>query len=160
MTTRYITLAALIAFASPLPAQDSASVAKLLDAQYARFSQAYVTLDPDAVANLYTEDALYLSPGADIKRGRPAVREEFKRFFDSVRSRGDSIRIVFTIVDRKISGGLAGEVGYFDLTTKSGGTARTGRGKFVVIWVRGSDGNWRFRTDTYNDITPPRREPQ
>ena len=156
--TRHLAFAALLALAPPLSAQDSAAVAKLLDAQYARFSQAYVALDPDVVANLYTEDAYYMSPGADIKRGRAAVREEFKRFFDSVRSRGDSIRIVFTIVDRKISGGMAAEVGYFDLTSKpSGGESRTSRGKFVAIWARGADGAWRFRTDTYSDVTPPRR---
>lgn len=157
MTSHRVVFAALIGFTAPLSAQDSAAVARLLDAQYARFSQAYVALDPDAVANLYSEDAHYLSPGADIKRGRAAIRDEFKRFFDSVRSRGDSIRIVFTIVDRKISGGLAAEVGYFDLTGKtSSGESRTSRGKFVVIWVRGGDGVWRFRTDTYSDVTPPR----
>lgn len=151
-----LSVAALALAAFPAFAQDSASVARQLDAHYATFSKAYVDLDPDAVANLYTEDALYLSPGADIKRGRAAVRDEFARFFGGVRSRGDSMQIVFTIVDRRIAGGLAAEVGYFDLTTRPrGGQPRTGRGKFVVIWVRGADGVWRFRTDTYNDVGRP-----
>lgn len=157
MTINLFSLAALVLLAAPLSAQDSASVAKQLDAHYARFSQAYVALDPDAVANLYTEDAFYLSPGSDIRRGRAAVRQEFASFFASVRSRGDSLRIVFTIVDRKISGGLAAEVGYFDLTSRPNvGEPRTSRGKFVVIWVRGIDGVWRFRTDTYSDVSRPR----
>jgi len=156
MTTFRIAIA-LLAIATPVTAQDSASVGKQFEAQYARFSQAYVTLDPDAVANLYTDDAYYMSPGVDIKRGRATIRSDFAGFFDSVRSRGDSVRIAFTILDRRISGALATDIGYYDLTGKArSGESRTDRGKFVVIWVRGTDGAWRIRTDAYSSITPPR----
>lgn len=161
MTSYRMIFAALITLAAPLSAQDSAAVAKLFDAQYARFSQAYVALNPDAVASLYTDDAYYMSPGMDIKRGRVTIRSDFAGFFDSVRSRGDSVRIAFTILDRRISGALATDIGYYDLTGKArSGESRTDRGKFVVIWVRGTDGVWRIRTDAYSSITPPQRAPQ
>ena len=40
---------------------------KGIDEIYRKFSKAYDDLDAKAVANLYTDNAAYLSPGSDIR---------------------------------------------------------------------------------------------
>jgi hypothetical protein len=53
-----------------------------IDDIYRRFSEAYKKLDARTVANLYTDDAFYLSPGSDIKRGREKILAVFSGYFD------------------------------------------------------------------------------
>lgn len=154
MTKHFLAATVVLASCAPLRAQDSASVARQLDVQYGRFSQAYITLDAETVASIYAEDAFYMSPGSDIQRGRATIRRQFAEFFDAVRTRGDSVTIAFAIVDRRVAQGLAADVGYCTLSTKApSGQSRSSRGKFAVIWVPAADGRWRIRTDSYSDVT-------
>ena len=126
-----------------------------LDAVYERFSQGYATLAPDLVADLYTEDALYLSPRGDIKRGRVAIAAGFTRMFEGAREKGDTLRIAFDRIQRAISGHMAYEVGYYTLVrTSADGQQKTSRGKFAVVLMRGADGVWRFQVDGYSSAPP------
>lgn len=124
-----------------------------LDAIYTTFSKAYETLDPAAVANLYTEDALYLVPGDDVLRGRKAILDNFTGFFGSTREAGSTLRIRFEIVDRQVSESLATDVGYFILSqsTKDGRDSAS-RGKFVVVAKKQKDGAWRIHVDGYSGV--------
>lgn len=137
-----------------------AAIVAELDAVYARFSQAYAELDPDMVANLYTRDALYLSPSRDIDRGRERIRKNFAGMFQRTRDAGESLRISFDRIDRRVSGDLAYEVGYYTLVrTSASGERKTSRGKFTVVLVRGKeDGTWRFKVDGYS-AAPPASSP-
>lgn len=129
-----------------------------LDAIYATFSKGYETLDPAAVANLYTEDALYLQPGDDILRGRKGILANFTGFFDSVRKSGSTVRIRFEIVDRQVSENLATDLGYFILTRSAKeGRENTNRGKFVVVARKQKDGTWLIHVDGYSGIEEPRK---
>jgi uncharacterized protein (TIGR02246 family) len=161
------TLAAAVLSLALLPAALSAQATHSpgtashpgIDAVYATFSRAYETLDPAAVANLYTEDALYLEPGGDIRRGRKAILDNFTGFFDSVREAGSTVRIRFEIVDRQVSENLATDVGYFTLSrsTKDGRDS-TDRGKFVVISKKQADGAWRLHVDGYSGVAEPGKQ--
>jgi uncharacterized protein (TIGR02246 family) len=158
------TLAAAVLSLTLLPAALSAQATRGpgaaahpgLDAIYTTFSKAYETLEPAAVANLYTEDALYLAPGGDILRSRKAILDNFTGFFGSVREAGSTLRIRFEIVDRQVSESLATDVGYFILTrsTKDGRDS-TNRGKFVVVAKKQADGIWRFHVDSYSGVEEP-----
>jgi ketosteroid isomerase-like protein len=174
MTTRRLRCALLLAAGGLLAAAGAAAqrpadaagrrASRTMDSLYAVFTRAYETLTPGLVSNLYAEDAFYLSPGDTIQRGRAYIHGSFARFFDSVRARGDSISIAFEIVDRRVSGGLGTDVGYYNLRSWPKGEApRTSRGKFVVIWQRRADGTWRIQADGYSGVefgsTPPPRRP-
>lgn len=140
----------------PSTPADPAAVVAELDQVYATFSRAYAELDPDIVADLYTESALYLSPNRDIDKGRATIRESFAGMFERTRQKGESLRITFDRIDRQISGSLAYEVGYYTLVrTQADGQARTSRGKFVVVLIRGADGRWRFQVDGYSQAPAP-----
>ncbi|MCO6512496.1 MAG: SgcJ/EcaC family oxidoreductase [Aridibacter famidurans] len=126
---------------------------KRIDGIYAKFSKAYDDLDPSAVANLYTEDAAYLSPGSEITVGRDTILANFTRSFESVKSRKLKWQISFRIVQRQVAGDLGYDVGIYTLTaTQADGASRTDRGKFVVVTTKGKDGVWRFQVDGYSDL--------
>ena len=61
--------------------RDTEADVRDIESIYERFGQAYKRLDPDRAASLYTEDALYLPPGGDVRRGRAAIHETFESFF-------------------------------------------------------------------------------
>lgn len=124
-----------------------------IDNIYRRFSEAYKKLEPLAVTDLYTEDAFYLSPGSEITRGREKIRANFEEFFRSVRENGGSLSISFRILDRRVSGDLAYDVGIYTLTQKRlNSEARTSTGKFVVVIRRMQNREWRFHVDSFSDL--------
>lgn len=123
-----------------------------IDDVYRRFSEGYRKLDAEAVTNLYSEDALYLAPGSDIKRGREKIAEIFSGFFDSVETSGGSLTISFRIVERNVSKDLGYDVGVYTLAQKRGGGTRSSQGNFVVVARRMKNGDWKFALDTYHDL--------
>lgn len=135
-------------------AESRQQIDRAIEAQYARFSEGYRRADPDMVADLYTDDAVYLLQDQDVLRGRAAVREEFARFLAPFRERGEQGAVIrFEIVERDVQGDLAYDVGYYAV----GQGPRAG--KFLVIWKRGSDGVWRIHADAESGLRPARRTP-
>lgn len=127
-----------------------------VDEPYQRFATAYATLDADRVAQIYAEDALMLPPGGDILRGRAAIRDRYARGFDADRERGHTRRITFELVDRVASGDLRSDYGYYTIIGRSSdGHEERSRGKFSKVWIRGGDGVWRIRSDSYSPAHGP-----
>lgn len=126
---------------------------KGIDEIYKVFSESYRTLKPEMVANLYTEDAAYLSPNEDVTNGRQAILENFTRFFDYVRNNGENMTISFEILQRKVEKKIGYDVGIYTIRRyKDGKEVITGQGKFVVVAVKEKDGKWRFQVDGYSDL--------
>lgn len=160
----WIAVAGLLIVAGPASAQTKAEPQSLtrdqgvaahagLDDIYRRFTEGYRKLDAAQVAGLYTEDALYLAPGADLQRGRGAIEGQFAGFFRTVQSEGARLEIAFQIVARQVSNDLAYDVGIYTLTRlKEGEPPRSGRGKFVTVARRDRDRMWRFQVDGYSDL--------
>ena len=124
-----------------------------LDEIYRRFSEGYKKLDPVAVASLYSDDALYLAPGTDVQRGRKLIQAGFANFFRAVKDRGARLEISFRIIERRVSGALAYDVGIFTLVqSREGSEPERSRGKFVVVARRMKDGSWGFQVDSYSDL--------
>ncbi len=121
-----------------------------IDAVYERFSQAYDEWDTQAMVDLYTDDALYLSGDGAIRRGRAAIEESFS-FLQRVKDRGETVSISFRLIDRAIEGDLAYDVGYYQtISTPADGEPRTSVGKFITVLKKQTDGSWRFQVDGYN----------
>ncbi|MGB7069563.1 MAG: DUF4440 domain-containing protein [Pyrinomonadaceae bacterium] len=124
-----------------------------IDGIYAKFSEAYDRLDAKMVTDLYTDDALYLTPESGIERGRALIFRTFNGFFNSIREEGGRLDISFNIIERRVSTGLAYDVGVYSLTSKGkNGTSRTSKGKFVVIALKLKNGQWKFQLDSYSDM--------
>ncbi len=140
--------------AFPLAAQDRATD-RALAAVYARFTEAYRQADARMVADLYTEDAFYLQPDSDVLQGRPKVLGAFQSFLDPVKQQGKpGPAIYFDIIERKISGNLGWDIGYYRLGPPGSDSASAQRGgKFIVLWRKDSDGQWRIHADGYSGLT-------
>ena len=118
------------------------------DSAYTRFSEAYRTLNPAMVANLYATDGWYIQQGDSVRRGRPAIQQIFERYFSSSRQRGDSLRISFEFMDRAVDGSVGYDIGWYILKSWGvGRPARESRGKFIVLWKRARDGAWTMHAD-------------
>ena len=86
--------------------------------------------DFDAIAQLYTEDAVLLPPGSPLIKGRAAIGAMWRSMAEQVVSPNVSA------VDVKALGLLAArEIGVYSLKTK-GANPQELTGKYVVIWER------------------------
>ena len=126
-----------------------------IDDIYRTFSDGYRKLKPELVANLYTEDAAYLSPGSEVTNGRSEILEGFARMFKSLESRNLTAEISFRILQRKVEKKMGYDVGIYTLKYfKDGKEVNISKGKFVAVAVKGKDKKWRFQVDGYSDIKP------
>ena len=127
-----------------------------IDAIYATFSKAYRELNVDLVANLYTEDANYLSPGAPMTDGRVKIRENFTGFFEQIKKNAQTMEIKFQILNRDVDQRIGHEVGIYTLNIfKEGKQIQSGQGKFFVVTKKIGD-KWHFKFDGYSDLKPAR----
>ena len=147
----------LLAQTSNLILENGVSAHKEIDTVYAKFSEAYRTLNAELVTNLYSADAKYLPPDDDILSGRDAIRPTFQSFFDYVKTRGENMTISFHIFQRKVSKDLGYDVGIYTIQTfKDGKKLGEGKGKFIVVAVKNGKG-WKFQVDGYNNLKPEKR---
>ena len=130
---------------------------KGIDNVYKTFSESYRTLKPELVANLYAEDSAYLAPNRDIMNGRKAILANFKRFFNNVKSREQSMTISFQVFQRKVTKKMGYDVGIYTIDFyKDGKKINDSKGKFVVVAVKGKDKKWHFQVDGYSSLKPPK----
>jgi uncharacterized protein (TIGR02246 family) len=109
-----------------------------------KLGSAVARKDYAAMAALYTENAMVLPPDGEIVSGRPAI-EEFWRSAASALGLTDA---ALKTRDLEVAGDTAYEVGEASLTVGSGQVTV----KYLVVWVRGSDGDWRLHRDIWNTM--------
>ena len=108
------------------------------------------------VAELYTEDAFYLVPEQNIRRGRVAILKNFATFFDYNKQAGRKLSITFQIVGRRVENSLGYDVGIYTLRSfKDGKQLAQDQGKFVVVTTKQKNGSWKFALDGYSGLEPP-----
>lgn len=116
------------------------------------YRRAALAGDARAVAALYTDDAVELPASEPLVRGRAAIEQRYRKFFD-----GPVKRTAFTFshLEATIEGNVAYAVGTYDqrLALPSGQTV-SDAGKFVVI-LRRTQGVWRAAYAIYNGDAPP-----
>ena len=98
------------------------------------------------VADLYTEDAALMPPGAARLDGRDAIQQFWQGMLDA--GVGE-ISVATQEVEE--AGNSAVEVGIISATAPGDGDARvTLSGKYIVVWRRDGGGNWRLHRDIWN----------
>jgi ketosteroid isomerase-like protein len=106
------------------------------------FGSAVARKDYAAMAALYAENAMVLPPDGPIVSGRRGI-EEFWRSAAAALGLTDA---VLTTRDLEVAGDTAYEVGEANLKVGSGQVMV----KYLVVWVKGGDGNWRLHRDIWN----------
>ncbi|HTT00997.1 MAG TPA: nuclear transport factor 2 family protein [Steroidobacteraceae bacterium] len=113
--------------------------------------KAFNSGDMDALASLYTDDAVVQAPNAPAARGSAAIRDFFTK------QRADMQGAGLTVVEGARSDvGLAGDLAWqgdtYTVTDKSGATVESG--KTLAVFQR-KDGKWLMVRDTWNSDAPP-----
>ena len=110
------------------------------------FSAAYVRGDADSMAALYTDDA------AIFPEGTPAIvgREPIRRYWTLAPNRRVTSHVLMP--DRiEIAGDIAHDYGRFQIAGETDGAPwGPSFGKYLVVWRRGHDGQWRMHLDMWN----------
>lgn len=124
-----------------------------LDGVYASFTRAYAEANVQALMDeVYADSAFYLPPGSPILRGQDQFRGQFAFLEPYGRDQRPGPRIEFEIVDRDVRDDLAYDIGLYTIRPPDAPEAAGSRGKFIVIWKRNADGEWRIWADGYSPV--------
>jgi uncharacterized protein (TIGR02246 family) len=130
---------------APLSAADTAAIETIQQ----RFAAAFLRRDFEALAALYTEDAVLMPPNAPAVQGRAAVKAWMAAF--------PTITGLTISIDR-IEGraDLAYVRGAYTMTLRPEGAEApvTVRGKYMEIRRRQSSGEWLLEADMFNSDHP------
>jgi len=155
LKTAAVVAAGLIALAGCQPATyDSAADEALVGEISKAWTAGYNAGDADAVANLYTEDAVVMPPGTPSLVGREAIRNFIAS--DAAASKAAGLTFNVSSSSMGVTPDLAWEHGTFTITDVSGATVDAG--KYLSIFQK-KDGKWMLYRDTWNSDMAPAPAP-
>lgn len=111
----------------------------------AAFKEAFNKRDAASLAKLFTEDAKLMPANVPVMTGRPGIQSYWQAGFNQGVS-----RIEKTPIDVQVFGDTAIEISRFVVSIGE----RTIKGKDMLVWKRGTDGQWRIAADIWNNDQP------
>jgi uncharacterized protein (TIGR02246 family) len=146
--TTVVLLAGNISFAASAP-----SAVDEVRTTRTAWNDAYNTGDVNRLIALYTEDAVSMAPGIPATVGRPAIKTDLGMFLAD-----NKVHETAQIQDIMIQGDLAVErANYVAQITPRKGKPFTERGKHIVAYRRGPDGQWRVKWEIWNSDAPEQK---
>ena len=128
-----------------------ASIIRAMDEEFMRLLAAGEL--EQLTANFYAEDAQFLPPNLPAFVGRPAIQQALEGLIaaglNQLSLRPDKI---------EVSGDLTYAIGRYQLTIKpASGAEIHDEGKYLLVYRRQPDGQWRAVADIFNsDLPAPR----
>ena len=124
------------------------SVEQLLRDLDAQWAKAAAAKDIERTIAYYSDDAIVLPPNATSARSKESIRNAWK---DMLASPG----LVIAWEPKKVKLGKSGEMawvsGTYELTMNdASGKPSNDRGKYLEVWEKQSDGNWKCAADMWN----------
>ena len=129
---------------------DEVQVRKSIEEANAMYSEAIRQGNVDGAVALYTDDATMVPPDGEIVKGKQAIEELYKKFFQmGVKD------IVLTTIEVGGRGDMAYEIGKTKVRIQPEGQATmTDSTKYLVIWKRQADATWKVHVDIWNVNSP------
>ena len=118
-------------------------VTAAIEAASAAFAEAFNAGDAEAVAAMYTEDALVLPPGKEAIEGRTAIQAQIAADFAEM----EGMVMSFETTEVQAAHGHALEVGGYTIEGADG--SHVDHGKYIAIWKNTDDG-WKITRDIWN----------
>ncbi len=154
----FIGLIALLCF--PSLAQDNSKDNEALNNFYSQFVTAYTQLNEGVFEQLYATDASYIpeQQSKKITFGRDNIVELYRSFFNKIRNKKAHIQVDFRVIERRIDGNSATDVGYYLIhfypPKETEEPMSEFAGKFVMVSKKKTDGKWYLSVDTSNRSDP------
>ena len=118
----------------------------------AEWSKAAGAKDADKTASYYSDDALIMPPNSPVLQGKAAARTMWQGMF-SMPGFGGGWKSTKVEVAR--SGDLAYVTGAYEMNeTDPNGKPKTDKGKYLEVWKKQADGNWKCVVDMFNTDLP------
>ena len=156
MSRRLHVLALLVGVVGFLSAGCAATVTvdetkAALMAQDKAWSQ--TTKDLNKFLGYYAADANVYAPGMPLVTGTAAIREAFTKMSSAP---GFALRWTAKKADAGASGELGYTAGTYEMTMNdAAGKPSTDKGKYLTVWKKQADGQWKATEDILNSDTPP-----
>lgn len=117
----------------------------------AAWDKAWNAGDAEALASLYTADAIAMGPNVPALVGKEAIRASSKKYFEQFREENRSLT-----EDVRICGNLAVARGTQETRTslKTGGDSVQDKAKWITAYQRQPDGSWKISWEIYNSDLP------
>ncbi|HKF21483.1 MAG TPA: DUF4440 domain-containing protein [Candidatus Angelobacter sp.] len=117
----------------------------------AEWSAALHAKQLDSLAMMYAPDAVFLEPHGQRVSGRPAIRDLCKKAMDTFTS-----DLTFHSIVTEQSGTLAYDSGDYQetLTANSDGAKTEGRGTYLMVLRRESNGRWLILAQVWTEASP------
>lgn len=114
------------------------------------FSAALIRRDIKTVVDAYTEDAKIFPTRGPILEGHPAIRQYWT---PNPNSKNRTIYHKIWPSEIQILGDTAYDHGYYEGATQlADGRQSHWEGKYVIVWHRTEDGNWKMYIDIWNQL--------
>jgi uncharacterized protein (TIGR02246 family) len=110
----------------------------------AEWIEAWEKGDPEMLAAIFTDDAVMLSQGGRVFKGRQQILERQKAAMQSVTR---PVKVSVTTVKIWLDGDTAYETGKYKYEYTEKGKPTTEEGRYVTTWKRQSDGSWKLSMD-------------
>ena len=122
-----------------------------IEAANARYVESFNKGDIAAAASIYDADATVMPPNAAAISGQPAIADYWQGGWKAgVRN------IKLTTSEVEVHGNEASEVGTYEMEMQSPDGTVVGKdhGKYIVLWKRGANGQWKWHRDIFNSDVP------
>ncbi len=132
--------------AEPTLNQDVTAIIHKTGEDWARY---WNSRQPEKLAQLYAEDAVYLPPHHPAVHGREAIREYLSRPLHH-----GYTDLKFEVTYIKQTGDLAFDVGTYTMKVpQPGGGHKSDKGKYLTVWKKRS-GGWQIVADSWSSDLP------
>jgi ketosteroid isomerase-like protein len=136
-------------------ARDNAADRAKLEADALVWFEHYAKADADGMANLYSDDALLMPPGAPAVMGRAAIKAYLGEDASKAKAAGISIKNG-TVTGSGVDGDTGWISGNYTIVDASGATIDGGN--YMSVHRR-TNGAWLYIRDTWNSDRPPAPAP-
>lgn len=116
------------------------------------WSRTIALRDVEKTISYYSEDAVVMPPNIPTLAGKEAIRTLWKSMLESPLFSGGWKA---TKVEVAQSGDLAYVSGNYEFKEQdAGGNPITDKGKYLVVWKKQADGNWKCVANMFNSDLP------
>ncbi len=123
-----------------------------------KFNKALLASDLNTLVDFYVDDAVSLPSYAPIMRGKEEIREGNKKDFAQTKY----VSLNSTTTDVFGAGDVRIEIGTFEISLVPANMTQpiNDHGKYLTVWQKQPDGNWKIKCDTFNTDMPPMGQQQ